>query len=387
MTLANIDFGELNSKVGNAVEHELPLINELRKEVRQLKVKKLGERPCRSIAPVATDGGENRLSFEPLNLEIIRVVDSNGTDLVQEVIPLSQESDVFLSYVDKIPPLKKMLEMMNGISFNDISFLIGRRRNDKSEGSERVPDIRGQLRAFRDIVEWAVLLDLASRDWPTDVLLLRDGLLRTKILKLTTFPLLDDAFRRVFEKQGTESKHRVYLLGVAKTSAVLSKISLALMLEGTFQKDYPCYAEVPKTLEARCYNFDRTWLDTAEDRGDTTQRRYQSFGRLHLVKLSSKRESPIFPVDVPIWLPVRDRQTILEYLVHDSNATFPIVGYPNSLQKAHEFAVMTGLEMSVLGDMMISKLLNNTPDELKEKVLRHVNLGRGLIKGGSRYGG
>jgi len=204
MALAEFNFDELRDKMGEAVKAEIHLIEALRKAVRKLQVKKLGERPCRTIAPVATDAGENRLSFEPLNIEIIRVVDSNGTDLVQSVIPLSAEDSIFESYVDNIPVLKKLLQMLGGISFNELSFLVG----NSSKDSEKHSDLRGQVRAFRDIVEWAVVLDLASRDWPTDVLLLRDGLLRTKIFKRKTFPLLDEAFKNIFSSQSKSGKHK-----------------------------------------------------------------------------------------------------------------------------------------------------------------------------------
>ena len=78
---------------------------------------------------------------------------------------------------------------------------------------------------------------------------------------------------------------------------------------------------------------------------------------------------------------------VLEYLAYDAHDTFPIIGYPHSLQKAHEHAVMTGLEMSVLGDVMVNHLLEMMPPELSEKLVRHVSLGRGLLKGGTRSGG
>jgi hypothetical protein len=385
MALARFDFEELSQKMADAVAKETPLVDKLRSEVRKLQVRKLGDRPCRTIAPVATDGGENRLSFEPLNIEIIRVVDSNGTDLFQTVIPLSEDSKVFESYVSHVPTLQKLLQLLGDLPFDELSFLIGS-GTTSGEVIAATSDLRGQVRAFRDVVEWAVLLDLASRDWPTDVLLLRDGLLRSKIFKRKTFPLLDNAFKRTFDEQSHPQRHRVYLLGVAKRSAVISKLSLALMLEGTFDKDYPCYVEVPRDLEAQCYNFDRTWLDTAEEEDNSTTKLYQSFGRLHLVKLSSMRTAPVLPVDIPIWLPAKDRQIVLEYLAHDAASTFPTIGYPHSLQKAHEYAVMNGLEMTVIADIMVDNLIKRMAPEFAEKVLRHVNLGRGLLKGGARHG-
>jgi len=383
VTLAEISYGDLKTKMAEAVEKETIQVDELRREVRGLTVRKLDYRPCKTIAPLATDGGENRLTFEPLNLEIIRVVDSEGQELVQEVIAISEDDSIFREMSERLPVMQQLLKSL-GIDFEALSYLLG---SKKSQDVKRVSDNRGRVRAFRDIVEWAVLLNLASRDWPINVLLLRDGLLRTKTLKRETFPKLDLAFRRIFENQAAPGKRKVFLLGVAKTSAVLSKLSLAMILERTFDRDYPCYAEVPQDLEAKCYNFDRTWLETASDNTDCGRQLYQSFGRLHLMKLGSSPDSPVLPVDVPVWLPNNRKQEVLEYLVNDALNTFPVLGYPSALQRAHENAVLTGLEMTVLGDMMTDSLQNHMDGSLRERIIRHVHLGRGLIKGGGRRSG
>ncbi len=383
MALADIGYNDLKTKMAEAVEKEAAQVEELRKEVRKLTVRRLNHRPCKAIAPLATDGGENRLTFEPLNLEIIRVVDSEGQDLVQEVIAISEDDSVFRDLTERLPVMQSFLQSL-GIEFEELSYLLGSR---KSQDVERVSDNRGRVRAFRDIVEWAVLLDIASKDWPVNVLLLRDGLLRTKTLKRETFPKLDRAFRSIFEDQLISGKRNVFLLGVAKTSAVLSKLSLAMLLEHTFDRNFPCYTEVPKELEAKCYNFDRTWLETASDIVKSQEQRYQSFGRLHLLKLGVSPDAPILPVDVPVWLPSSRKQEILEYLVNDSLDTFPVLGYPSALQRAHDHAVLTGLEMTVLGDLMTDALQDHVDGPLQERIVRHVHLGRGLIRGGGRRGG
>lgn len=378
MALAEIAYEDLKAMMAEAVEKEAAQVEELRREVRRLTVKKLDYRPCKTIAPLATDGGENRLTFEPLNLEIIRVVDSEGQDLVQEVIAISEDDSVFREISGRLPVMQGLLRSL-GIDFESLSYLLG---SNRSREVERVSDNRGRVRAFRDIVEWAVLLDLASKDWPVDVLLLRDGLLRTKTLKRETFPKLDRAFRSIFESQLASARRSVFLLGVAKTSAVLSKLSLAMLLERTFDRDYPCYAEVPQELEAKCYNFDRTWLETSSEDFGSDRKLYQSFGRLHLLKLGASPDAPILPVDVPVWLPANRKQEVLEYLVNDSQETFPVLGYPSALQRAHEHAELSGLEMTVLGDLMTDSLQNHIDNSLRERIVRHVHLGRGLIKGG-----
>ncbi len=379
MALAEISYDDLKVKMNEAVEKEAAQVDELRREVRRLTVRKLDHRPCKTIAPLGTDGGENRLTFEPLNLEIIRVVDSEGQELVQEVIAISEDDSVFREMSRRLPVMRQLLKSL-GIEFEGLSYLLG---SKKSPDVERVSDNRGRVRAFRDILEWAVLLDLASRDWPVDVLLLRDGLLRTKTLKRETFPKLDVAFRRSLRNR----QRKVFLLGVAKSSAVLSKLSLAMLLERTFDRDYPCYAEVPQDLEAKCYNFDRTWLETSSDNADSERQLYQSFGRLHLIKLGKSPDSPVLPVDVPVWLPNNRKQEVLEYLVNDALDNFPVLGYPSALQRAHDHAVLTGLEMTVLGDLMTDALRDHVDDSLRERIVRHVHLGRGLIKGGGRRSG
>jgi len=383
VALAEMAYNDLKTMMSEAVEKEAAQIEELRREVRKLTVRKLNYRPCKTIAPLATDGGENRLTFEPLNLEIIRVVDSEGQDLVQEVIAISEDDSVFREISERLPVMQHLLKSL-GIEFEALSYLLG---SKKSQDVERVSDNRGRVRAFRDILEWAVLLDLASKDWPVDVLLLRDGLLRTKTLKRETFPKMDSAFRSVFEGQMASGSRKVFLLGVAKTSAVLSKLSLAMILERTFDRDYPCYAEVPHDLEAKCYNFDRTWLETASNGPSGVKQLYQSFGRLHLIKLGNSADAPILPVDVPVWLPRNRKQEVLEYLVNDAMDTFPVLGYPSALQRAHDHAVLTGLEMTVLGDLMTDALQDQVDGSLRERIVRHVHLGRGLIKGGGRRGG
>ena len=99
MALADASYGELKQKMIEAVEVEAHQIDELRREVKKLIVRKLGYRPCKTIAPLATDGGENRLTFEPLNLEIIRVVDSKGeTDVLDQIEDTSNENEVVYIY-------------------------------------------------------------------------------------------------------------------------------------------------------------------------------------------------------------------------------------------------------------------------------------------------
>jgi hypothetical protein len=77
----------------------------------------------------------------------------------------------------------------------------------------------------------------------------------------------------------------------------------------------------------------------------------------------------------------------LEYLAETAKSAFPTIGYPEPLMKAHEGAVLHGLEMSVLEQMLVDELLGGQPADEADRTFEHVALGRGLQKGGwKEYG-
>ena len=192
MALAEVNYDDLKARMAVAVEQEASQVEELRREARTLTVRKLVYRPCKTVAPLATDGGENRLSFEPLNLEIIRVVDSEGKELIQEIVPISEDDSMFREMTERHEVMRRFLEVLN-IGFDDLSYLLGgQQRNETKTRS----DMRARVRHFRDILEWAVLLDLALKDWPVDVLLLRDGLFGQRASSGRRFPCWTVLFAR-----------------------------------------------------------------------------------------------------------------------------------------------------------------------------------------------
>lgn len=207
-----------------------------------------------------------------------------------------------------------------------------------------------------------MLLDLAFSPGPPR-LIIRDGLLRTKALRTAMVSRLAGAFQEAHEKSGS------LIVGVAKRSQVLNYLSLSLFLERTFDRPYPCFCEVPLEIERRAYRG-HVWLTGS------------SFGKLHLAKLTADPQGLILPVDIPPWLADR-RKEALEYLVGTAQTSFPIVGYPQPLVRAHDHAVMRGLEMSVLGDLLMSAVASGFSADQAERVVRHVCFGRSLLPGGA----
>jgi len=238
------------------------------------------------------------------------------------------------------------------------------------------------MRAYRDIVEWAVLVDLVSNpaiEWGGDTILVRDGLLRTKTFKRSVFPAIDRLIREGVARHAQRNV-RVSLVGVAKQSAVLSRLAVALELEAVFHKPFPCYVKVPEHIEAECYNFDRTWLDTMESATEEgSEALYQSLGALYLAKFGDHALDPVWPVDVAVWQ-VHEAEKVLGQLTVDAQQGFPIPDYPMCIQKAHDYAKMTGLEIVVLQDLLMEGMCRSLTPEETERLYRMRHLGQSLAE-------
>jgi len=362
------NFKEVEEKLKRALTEEKPNLDSLREKVRQLQVVELGYRQCYAVAPVATDGGENSLSLEPMNVEVIRVVDSDGYVHFQDFLPLSEDPEKLGERLfNEVPILQRLIQELDLSDWRELSYLYFPASEQPDPDTMRaISDTRRFIKTLRDILEWAALIELAFQSGRPNFLLIRDGLLRTKFIKKQIFPKLAEVFKRAYEEHGA------MIVGVAKRSKALNYLSLALVLERIFDRQSPCFAEVPRELEAEAYTWARTWMEG------------QCFGRLHLVKLVEGRDALILPVDIPEWL-MPKRKEVFEYLAETAKSSFPVPGYPYPLIRAHENANFSGLEMEIMEDLMRKALLDLVDKEAKERQLRHIILGKGLIRGGTRY--
>jgi hypothetical protein len=379
MALANFDVQELRAKVIAAYKANDPLFQKFRGYARRLKekAKPLRAYSVNAVSFVSADGGDNRLSFNPAIVELVRVVDSRGNQCALDALAststmqeLEERAQPGTSKV--VPPLQRLCADL-GTGIGGLSYLLrGMGTPGKSTGA---------MRCYRDIVEWAVLYDLITNpllQWGGDTILIRDGLLRTKSFKREIFPKIDAKLRAGTADHATRNVN-LSLVGVAKQSAVLGRLAVALELEGTFHRDYPCYVRVDEDIESDCYNFDRTWLDTYEtsEPDDEGRRLYQSLGKMFLAKFGDRPLDPVWPVDVAEWqLGAVDK--ILGQLTVDAQQGFPIPDYPMCIQRAHDFAKLTGLEIEVLQDLLVDGMSRGLTPEESERLLRMKHLGRSL---------
>jgi hypothetical protein len=379
VTLANFDLDALREKVLSAYKADDPILKRFRGYARRLKdsIKPLKTYSVNAVSFVSADGGDNRLVFNPATVELVRVVDSRGNqcalDAIAGTATLNDIKDrVTAGNKNSVSPLVRLCSDL-GKTLSEMSYLIrGLGQPGKSTGA---------IRTYRDIVEWAVLYDLMTNtnlQWGGDTILVRDGLLRTKSFTRESFPLIDQKLRQATDLHAKKNVS-LALVGVAKQSAVLSKLAVALELEGVFHRAFPCFVKVPDDIEKDCYNFDHTWLTTFEtaEEDEEGKKLYQSMGHMYLVKFGDGLLDPVWPVDIAEWQ-IKDAERILGQLAVDAQHGFPIPDYPMCIQRAHDFAKLAGLEIAVLQDLLVSGMSQGLSDAEVERLLRLKYLGQNL---------
>jgi hypothetical protein len=86
-------------KVQTAISHRIAqdrhLLEELRRDVRPLRDQVRRVQPCgtTALSLVATDGGNNRVQFDPLLVQLVRVVDSSNNDDYLDVVTPTTDTD------------------------------------------------------------------------------------------------------------------------------------------------------------------------------------------------------------------------------------------------------------------------------------------------------
>lgn len=376
MALAEDNFDEIKKRVFVAYKIEEPVLQEFREFAKRLKndVKPIRPFSVNAVSFVSSDGGDNRLYFNPATVELVRVVDSLGNQCALDAIASNSKASELNTRVETaspllVEPLRKLCQDLN-TNVVGLSYLLkGLGEPGKSTGAVRI---------YRDIVEWAVLYDLMKyRVWGSDTIIVREGMLRTKSFKRKIFPQFDQLIRGAYQDH-KKKNITVSMVGVAKQSAVLSRLSVALELEETLHKPYPCYVRVPDDIEAKCYNFDRTWLDTLESGpNEEGEYLYQAMGKLFLVKFGNRPFDPVWPVDIAEWQ-LSEVDKIIGQLTRDAQPGFPIPDFPMCVQRAHDFAKVNGLEVDILQDILFEGITQNLTPEEKEKVFRMKYLGQNL---------
>ena len=241
----------------------MQVLDSLRGEVRPLTatVRRILPRTTTSISLVGTDGGNNRIQFDPFLVQLVRVVDSSNNEYCLEAItPTTNVTELsrfqFDSAGEPRTSLGRMMAFLGVRDLTDLSHMI--RRNDDDS-----PTSPSWVQVYRELMEWAVLFSiLRDKDFGTDTIIVCDGLLRSKVFAGDLFARLREGFSTAIERHRREGRRHIYLVGVAKHSKVLDRYRLAMALEDILTMGYPSYTSVPRDLEERAY----VWSEYA--RGD-----------------------------------------------------------------------------------------------------------------------
>ena len=159
----------LRTEVAECVTTDRGLLDELLGEISPLEHSqyRIHPRSTTSVSMVGTDGGNNELRFDPFLVQIIRVVDSNRNELWLEVVtpttPVAALDTRHFSGKLPISPLGRMMRALNVNSVADLSPVL-------RDGTKKKPRSPSWTNVYRELTEWAVLLDMTHKDYGSDTL-------------------------------------------------------------------------------------------------------------------------------------------------------------------------------------------------------------------------
>lgn len=342
------DLHRLRQKALEQLRRDQVSLDSLRERARGLReqTRRIRPRNATTVAVVATDAGEGSIEFNPLLLQPVRVVDNYGEvrflDILSPYEDVQKLSQRLLE--DPSSPLGRLMRDLGLKGLWELSPMIPK------PGAPLDERKLGWVKVYRDLAEWASLYDfITGRDFPSHTLVLRDGLLRSKIFTPGTFETLWERIRKRVEGLASRGK-KIYVVGIAKRSKVMERYRLAFYLEGVLRDRGAAYLSVPPELEREVYR----WEEYARGEAEGSWEHFVQ-GRLHLAKFGEEPYAPIWPVDV--WEPqVGEADEVMGFLLQDARAGFPIPDYPLSLQQAHLQARIGGLDREMLQELVFEAL-------------------------------
>lgn len=357
---------ELRKVVKDRTEADKKLLDMLRSEVRSFagNARVIQPRSATAVSLVASDGGNNKLAFDPFYVQLVRVTDSYGKELCLDAVSPTTDTDE-LSQAQFNPDgtpktaLGKMMADLGAQTLNELSPMIPKGPVMR-ETPEKVKP--GWVLVYRDLCEWAVLYERIVFDsFATDTLIVRDGQLRAKIFAKDLFIKWRENVEAAIEKIYRRDRRRVFLVGIAKHSKVIDRYRLAMAIEGTFPGGEPRYVRIPRHLEAKAYLWDE-YARGVEIEGDEGEAPKFVAGDMYFVRFGKHQGDPIWAVDILSSQSTRASE-IFGYLLNDAISGFPVPFYPLCLQKAHEHAQIVDFDLLIFQDEIYAAVRNLLPAE------------------------
>jgi hypothetical protein len=355
----------MRKAIRERTEADRRLLDELRDEVRPLasSVRNIKPRSTTSVSLVASDGGNNKLVFDPFTVQLVRVVDSYGKELCFDVISPTTDTDILSAAqfnADSTPKtaLGRMMADLGVKTLTALSHMIPDGEKTRKEPHKVSPS---WVLVYRDLCEWAVLYErICYNTFATDTLIVRDGLLRSKLFRGELFSdfrkKLEAAMMQIREKD----RRWVFLVGIAKHSKVITRYQLAMTIEKIMPPGEARYIKIPRELEAKAYVWPE-YAKGAEAEGEEGEAPKFVAGDMYFVRFGKAKGDPVWAVDIFSCQKSKDAE-IFGYLLADAIDGFPVPFYPRCLQKAHEHAEIVDFDLTILQDEVFAAVRGLVPE-------------------------
>jgi len=370
------EIPELEKAIKERARADKRLLDELRKEVRSFshEVKTIKPRSTTAVSLVASDGGNNKLVFDPFYVQLVRVVDSYGKRLCFDAISPTTDTDELSSIQfnpDGSPKtaMGKMMEDLGVDTLHHLSPMIPSGEQVRKDPDSIKP---GWVMWYRDLAEWAVLYErICHQSFATDTLIVRDGQLRSKLFAKDLFIKWRKNVDGAISRLRSQDRRKVFLVGLAKHSSVITRYNLAMAIENAFPPGEPRFVNIPRSLEEKAYRW-AEWARGIEIEGKPQEAPKFVAGDMFLVRFGPHSGDPIWAVDI-FSSQKEHAQEIFGYLLNDSIEGFPIPFYPRCLQKAHEHAQIHDFDLEMFQDQIFSAVRELIPYE-KRDILDSIRL-------------
>lgn len=134
MALADYDLDEFRKRIYEAYQKEEPIMEELRKHAKVFAdlIKPIRPYSVNAVSFVSSDGGDNRLFFNPAVIELVRVVDSRGNQCAIDAIASNTKTKDLNERVKAdspllVEPLKRLCEDLGIQEVEQLSYLLDRK--------------------------------------------------------------------------------------------------------------------------------------------------------------------------------------------------------------------------------------------------------------------
>lgn len=363
------EYERLKEVIRECTVADRSILDELQREVRSSlsPVRAIQPRSTTSVSLVASDGGNNKLVFDPFYVQLVRVVDSYGKSLCLEAVsPTTDLNRLSAAQFneDGSPrtALGRLMKDLGLATLNQLSHMIPEGQWARANPDKVSPS---WVQVYRDLCEWAALYDrVCYHAFASNTLLVRDGLLRSKVFRGNHFIEVRKKMEEAIQRIQREDKRQVFLVGMAKKSKVLARYSLAISLEGIFPPGDALFARVPRAMEAKAYVWPEYARGAEEESSGGEAPKFVA-GDMHFVRFGARSGDPIWSVDI-LSSQCDKAQEIFGYLLSDAIDGFPVPFYPRCLQKAHEYAQIAGFDLDILQTEVIEAVRKQLPQPMRE---------------------